>query len=261
MTKKSPEGAGIKEIYTTTKRVVSKLLFGDNSLPQNVIKTLKEYGDYTLVEGSINRKQISSAINIALNVTSLGQFQQNLENTPYDKLFHLSLDIKLSNNKILKIEKNERITLTVISSFGNSNNDMKISLPSITLNDFVNNGYKEMGNKFFTYDANQNNCQYFILGLLRGSNCLTEEARVFIKQDTEELFENIPWTKRIMDTFTDIGAKASIIAQGGDIPQHVKTYQHFASYYYHNVSKNQTLTQMLKDPKFKKAYAKFKNKK
>ncbi len=40
MTKKSPEGAGIKEIYTTTKRVVSKLLFGDNSLPQNVIKTL-----------------------------------------------------------------------------------------------------------------------------------------------------------------------------------------------------------------------------
>ncbi len=29
MTKKTPEGAGLKEIYTTTKRVVSKLLFGD----------------------------------------------------------------------------------------------------------------------------------------------------------------------------------------------------------------------------------------
>ncbi len=40
MIKKSPEGSGLKEIYTTTKRVVSKLLFGDNSLPQNVIKTL-----------------------------------------------------------------------------------------------------------------------------------------------------------------------------------------------------------------------------
>jgi len=101
------EGEGIREIYQTTKRVVSKLLFGDNSLPENVIKFLKQNGDAKLINGNINRKPISSMINKVLNVLSLGQFQQNLDNTPYDKLFHLSLDIRLSNGKICKIEKRE----------------------------------------------------------------------------------------------------------------------------------------------------------
>ena len=82
-------------MYQTTKRVVSKLLFGDHSLPQNVIKFLKENGELTLVRGNLNRKPISSKINLALNVVSLNQFQKNLDNTPYDELFHLSLDATL----------------------------------------------------------------------------------------------------------------------------------------------------------------------
>jgi len=208
------EGEGIREIYQTAKRVVSKLIFGDNSLPQNVIKFLKDNGEAKLMSATINRKPISKAINIALNVASWGQFEENMSKTPYDKLFHLSLDVHLSNGKIVKIEKNERITLTQIFSVGSSSDDMSISVPNVTLNEFINNGYREMGHSFFLYDGKNNNCQYFILGLLRGNKCLTPEAQQFIKQDTEELFENIPWTKRIMDGFTDLGAKISIISQG-----------------------------------------------
>ncbi len=205
------EGEGIKEIYQTVKRVASKLIFGDNSLPENVNKFLKQNGEAKLINGSINRKPISSMINKVLNVFSWGQFQDNLDKTPYDKLFHLSLDIRLSNGKIIKIEKNERITITQIYNIdNNSNNDLNISLPNITLNEFINNGYKQMGSDFFTYNGSTNNCQSFILGLLKGSNALTEEARTFIKQDTKHLFDNMPLTKRIMDTVTDLAAKASI---------------------------------------------------
>ena len=255
------EGEGIKEIYQTVKRVASKLIFGDNSLPENVNKFLKQNGEAKLINGSINRKPISSMINKVLNVFSWGQFQDNLDKTPYDKLFHLSLDIRLTNGKTIKIEKNERITITQIYNIdNNSNNDLNISLPNITLNEFINNGYKQMGSNFFTYSGSSNNCQNFILGLLKGSGALTPEAQQFIKQDTEHLFENIPWTKRIMDTITDAAAKASIVVQGGDIPKHIITYPQFASYYYQNIAKPKGISykSMMKRNEFKQAYIDFK---
>ena len=255
------QGDGLKDMYQTTKRVVSKLLFGDHSLPQNVIKFLKENGELTLVRGNINRKPISSKINLALNVVSLNQFQRNLDNTPYDELFHLSLDVELSNNKVVKIEKLERVSITYISKFDNIPGDNSaIQLPKITLNEFINNGYLEMKDKFFSYSGFSNNCQSFLLGLLRGSNALTPAAQHFIKQDTERLFENIPWTRRIMDTITGLAAKADIIAQGGNIPEHIKTYKQFALYIYEHNYKHRGVTyqQMIKSSEFKQSYKLFK---
>jgi len=255
------EGEGIREIYQTTKRVVSKLLFGDNSLPENVNKFLKENGDAKLINGNINRKPISSMINKVLNVLSWGQFQQNLDNTSYDRLFHLSLDIRLTNGKIIKLEKNSRISITQIYNIdNNSNNDLNISLPNITLTEFINNGYKQLKEKFFVYNAEWANCQDFLIGLLRGSSALTPQAEEFIKQKTEKIFENMPQTKTIMNRITDLAAKVDIIAQGGDILHHINTYPQFASYYYNNIAKQKGVTyqQMLKSNEFKSEYAKFK---
>ncbi len=55
----------------------------------------------------------------------------------YDKLFHLSLDIKLSNGKLIKLEKNERVSISEIRNFGSSKDDLNIDLPNITLNEFI----------------------------------------------------------------------------------------------------------------------------
>ena len=243
----------------TAKRVLTKLIFGDHSLPQNVIKFLEKNGMYTIESGTINRVPLSMKVMAVLNVASFGQFEDNLRNTPYDKLFHLSLDIKLSNGKLIKLEKNERVSISEIRNFGSSKDDLNIDLPNITLNEFINNGYLEMGNKFFSYDGQFNNCQDFLLGLLRGNRCLTPEAQEFIKQDTKELFNHIPWTKSIMDKLTDTASKLSIITQGGKLKHSdIKTYHQFAQYYYHNISKGQTYKQMLQSNKFKQAYKKFK---
>ncbi len=111
----------------------------------------------------------------------------------------------LGNGKIIKIEKNARITITQIHSIDtNSNNDYNISLPNITLNEFVNNGYKEMKENFFIYNAHVSNCQHFILGLLKGSNSLTPEAAEFIKQKTENIFQNMSQTQAMMNRITDL---------------------------------------------------------
>jgi len=254
------EGEGLREMYQTVKRVASKLIFGDNSLPENVNKFLKQNGEAKLINGSINRKAISSMINKVLNVLSWGQFQDNLDKTPYDKLFHLSLNIRLSNGKIIKIEKNARIEITQMHSIENTANDMSVSLPSITLNEFVNNGYKQMKEKFFIYDAQKSNCQDFLIGLLRGSNALTSEIEEFIKQKTDKIFENMPQTQSMMNRITDLAGKLDIIVNGGNIPSHIKTYPQFASYYYQNISKQKGISyqQMLKSQEFKKAYNDFK---
>ena len=257
-------GEGLRDIYNTAKRVTTKLIFGDNSLPESVNNFLKQNGEAKLVNGNINRKPISSMINKVLNVLSFGQFQQNLDNTPYDKLFHLSLDIRLSNGKIIKLEKNARISITQIHSIdSNSINDYNISLPNITLNEFVNNGYKQMKERFFMYDGSTSNCQDFLIGLLKGSHSLTEEARTFIKQDTQHLFDNMPQTQSMMNRITDLAGKLDIISQGGNIPTNIKTYHEFARYYFETKAKHKGLKykQMIKSPEFKQEYILFKKSK
>ena len=231
------QGEGIVDTYKTIKNVANRLIFGDNALPENIIKFLKENGNAKLINGNINRKPISSMINKVLNVLSWGQFQQNLENTSYDKLFHLSLDIRLTNGKIIKLEKNARISITQIYKIDtNSNNDLNLSLPNITLTEFINNGYKQMKEKFFMYNAETSNCQDFLIGLLRGSNALTPEVEEFIKQKTEKIFENMHQTKTIMNRITDLAGKADIIVNGGDIHEHIKTYPQYCSYYHNTIA-------------------------
>ena len=177
------------------------------------------------------------------------------------KLFHLSLDIRLTNGKIIKLEKNARISITQIHSIdGNSNNDYNITLPNVTLNEFINNGYKQMKEKFFMYDAAKSNCQDFLIGLLRGSQALTPEAEKFIKQDTQHLFENMYNTQAMMNRITDLAGKLDIIAQGGNVPDHIQTYHQFARYYYETKAKHKRLTykQMIQSSEFKHEYMLFK---
>jgi len=254
-------GDGIKDMYQTTKRVVSKLLFNDNSLPEKVINFLKDNGEAQLVRGNLNRKPISSAIYTALNVVSLNQFRRNMEKTPYDELFHLSLDAVLSNGKIAKIEKLERVSITYLDKIEDiPDNNIAIPLPNITLNEFINNGYKEMGNSFFQYSGATANCQMFLIGLLRASNALTPAAQYFIKQDTEKLFENIPFTRKIMDTITGLAAKANIVINGGNVPVHIKTYNQFAAHVYEINYRHRGISyrDMIRSPEFKRSYKIFK---
>ena len=48
-----------------------------------------------------------------------------------------------------------------------------------------------MGSKYFTYSAKDNNCQDFILAVLKANNIGNEEDYSFVKQDTKSLFENL----------------------------------------------------------------------
>ena len=62
-----------------------------------------------IVEGIIlKRSPITSAIYHAMNAFSLGKFDAS---NPYDKLYHLSMDIHLASGKVIKVEKNATINM------------------------------------------------------------------------------------------------------------------------------------------------------
>jgi hypothetical protein len=84
----------------------------------------------------------------------------------------------------------------------------------LTINKLLEGAKRILGNKFFTYDAYNNNCQDFIMAILNGSRIGTEENRKFIKQDTKDLFDELPITKKIARLATDTGATLDRIVYG-----------------------------------------------
>ena len=81
----------------------------------------------------------------------------------------------------------------------------------------MNNAQKYMGSKFYPYNAKSNNCQDYLLAILKESNIGDESDYSFIKQDTKKLFEKTGYLGKISKGLTDLGAKAAITMQGGNL--------------------------------------------
>jgi len=260
--KKGLEGDGLKDIFKTGKRVIGKLLFGDNSYPQDVVKILQKYGNSQIVNMYVVRKPIDNTIKDVINVISLNQVEENLKRTNYDKLFHLSLEVQLDNGILLKIEKNERINISKINSIGGSD-CMQVNISSITLNEFLDKCKNVMQDRFYSYNFEKNNCQDFILNLLSANNCLTYELKDFMKQDVKNLFNNMPVVKNIINGITNLASKASIVMQGGDIDKPKKgpsEWNNFTRDYYDNIAKPNGISfkEMIQSNELKLAYTIFK---
>ena len=50
------EGEGFKDFFQAAKRVVTKLWYGDKSLPQDCVKFLEKNGEAIVESATINRK-------------------------------------------------------------------------------------------------------------------------------------------------------------------------------------------------------------
>ena len=69
-----------------------------------------------------------------------------------------------------------------------------------------------MGNKYFTYDAIKNNCQDFILSVLKANHLNNIQTQKFVKQDNlEKLFSER--TKKIVDATTETGGRINTTQQ------------------------------------------------
>ena len=97
------------------------------------------------------------------------------------------------------------------------------NVPSgLTVNQLIENTRNLMKEKFIPYTASNNNCQNFILNVIRANNMSNPELEAFIKQDTSMIFKD-PNFKKFSDGITGLGEKIDILTQGGKLKFHLST--------------------------------------
>jgi len=186
----------VKPVYTESQ----------TKYPPGVQSMLNEYGNGLVSDIKVCRKVVSSATETILNLLSLGKWNEAKRKYGYDRFFHLYMTFNV-NGKPLMLEKNQVMNL---SSYPVPCDDSMDVSPggTFTLNQMMNNGRKYMGdNKFFPYSALENNCQNFILGILRGNNLSNSQIESFVYQDISKLVGNLPsYVAPVAKALTDVAA-------------------------------------------------------
>lgn len=194
--------------YDDANDFITKVKYGRTDLSPKVKKILEQHGNSTILYARVGRKPITSAISMIV---------KTFGNTSYDTLFHLFIELQLSDGFSIIIEKNAQINMDVNRQVSNSQYLPVPSVPKgLTVNELMLNTKKKLGSKYIPYNASSNNCQNFILQLLRANNMATPELEEFVKQKTEDIFQDDNF-KKFANTITDLGNRLDIIQQGGDI--------------------------------------------
>jgi hypothetical protein len=190
-------------------------------LPPPVRELLSRVGSESITKMVVVRTPLSGAIKTLLNVISLGAYETAVRQSPYDQMFHLALYV----NDRYTIDKQAVIKFVEGSPVQKNSESMEVPLVSrtITLTELFEKTRQAMGDRRFSnYDARTNNCQSFILGMLRGNNLLNSDLQQFIQQDADVIFRKMPsLSQKIGRFFTDVGAVADQIIEGQGTQKYV----------------------------------------
>lgn len=193
------------------------LISGSTDYPPYVKKILSEYGNQIIKSIALKRRPVSGLLTGALSLFST-KFGKRMKKS-FDELFHLFLEIQLQSGTRILIEKNERINMEINPKERDNIQIKNIEIipQNMSLNTLLETTRRDMGSQYFAYDAAKNNCQNFILNILKSNNIGTEQDINFIKQDTEELFKGLPILKKTAHFATELAERGNILLSGGSI--------------------------------------------
>jgi hypothetical protein len=207
---------------------VNSIIHGRKDYSPSMKKILTEYGDLEIRSITVNRNPIQSALINLIDFVSRGSFKERLKNTPYDKLYHLRLEIG-TDKGVISLEKTEVPTMG--KNPHREKGSEQIAVPinkSITVRQLVDTARHTMGEDFFKYSAKDCNCQDFSLRVLKANNLGNGEIYDFIKQKTDVLFD--PTLRKIANTATELAGRFDVIRQGGATQEeHYQTHNPYES--------------------------------
>ena len=175
-------------------------------LPSNVKDILARKNDAVVNSITIGRNPVQNAIQGILRTVST---------VPYDNLFHLFLVFNTNKGQVL-MEKNARINMS--TSIPKMYESISITnVPHYTIKEYVARTKAFMGDRFIPYHPSSNNCQDFILSVLKSNGI--SEGYDFVKQDTTMIFKNKDWLSNLAHSVTNLGGYADVVLQGGLIKQ------------------------------------------
>jgi hypothetical protein len=193
-----------KEYYTEAKRVV----YGNSDYSTKARQLIEKFGNEPIQRITLIRNPVPDYLIELLNVVSFGDFKKKLKETEYDKLFHLAVVFDTPKGKLL-LEKNEVINLseTIPKEEGREDRNVPIN-KQLTVKELLDNTEKRMGKDlYYKYSAYDNNCQNFILNVLKANDLGDSADFEFVKQDTEELFKSNPYLRKLSNSVTDIASR------------------------------------------------------
>ena len=137
----------------------------------------------------------------------------------YDKLFHLFILVRLSNNLVIRVEKNETISFKFVNENEVSYQDyidIPIDFPNIQIRfgNFIQNTINMVGPDIYFYNHVNSNCQYFVLDLLKANGLLTSNLRMFIMQDIPSLLKKYGYVNNLTNALTTGASKFNRLLYG-----------------------------------------------
>lgn len=173
---------------------------------------LAKHKDWLIKTIRIYRSPVLKVFQNIINFFSLGDFQRKVKQYGYDDVFHLSLRFELTDPSgadanVLVTEKNafpEIYVGKLDDHPSGGSTDVKVEYinvrnpPNIKFGNFWANGKAQFkGDKeFYAYEQKENNCQFFVMNMLKGNNIDTKKAEEFVMQDAYSLLQDY----KIMDT-------------------------------------------------------------
>jgi hypothetical protein len=168
---------------------------------------LKKHGSGDIETLVVRRAPVQEWINRALNVLSVGKWDESRAQFEYDKMFHVSLIV----NGQYAIQRVGRVSIAMKDPDRPGSEFRNVPLSpygeSLTMNQMLQTTLRRVGeDTFFKYDSFRNNCQNFVYNILVANNLMTPELESFILQPLDKLLEQQPgYLSAVAKSVTDIG--------------------------------------------------------
>lgn len=224
--------AQVRLLYTITGEGVgdyfNTVIYGRNDLPPTVRNKLRKWGNEPIVSIVIGRKPLGTPIMTALELASGFTFKEKLEQTPYEKLFHLFLGITTTKHKFT-YEKEEVVAMNFFNTVKRQGSEFRnIHIQDgLTMNNCIEKQRELMDGKFLTYSSKDNNCQDFVKAFLEANNIGNSDDVAWVKQDVYTLFEGNDTLRKISNSVTDLGAKVNEIVYGSGTRNHKQSHEEY----------------------------------
>jgi len=198
-----------------------------NNYTNNSQSVLDKYGNLPIKSLTIYRTPIANILETVLNGLTFGKWNYLKKKFEIDTFFHLSLIANIDYdgvNKNIIIEKNELINISANYDKNAFIHSQKMCIDieklrsrnvALTIKNLLENTRRKVDDdKFFLYDAFENNCQIFIKNILKHNKLYNKTCNTFLNQDISRFLSHIPYySKRIINFSTNSFAVIQNIIQ------------------------------------------------
>ena len=192
---------------------------------------MAKYGSWRIQSMTIIRTPLSSYVDKALNLLSVGEWQSTKSKVGYDKMFHLAIIGMLQppaglNATPIKFitERNDTVRIREFEAndVGRDTQTMDVPLTnatSRTLNNIFDTAIRDLGDRLWEYDPFTNNCQNYVLQILGEDNLLTPQIQHFVLQNIASVASSLdkinPYTTGIAKGLIGLSARLRALTGKG----------------------------------------------